>query len=316
MPKVSVIVPARHEPYLAKTVEDVLAHATGDVEVIVVLDGWTPDAPMKDDGRLRLIHNATSVGLRESVNMAVRAATGEFVMKIDAHTAFAPGFDKVLQSDLAFEDLSVPSRYSLDAENWKQGYGPIEFLYQTWPFVADSQFGIGLHGRKWIGENGNEGSNRPASYYFLERQRADIKIDEIQGFQGSCWFMHRQRFLDMGGLDGRFGTFFAEPNELGFKVWLSGGRVLVNKNTHYGHHHKTKPPGYGFSRNQKHQTGRYTTWYFFTNQWRGTNECPVKRTFQEFVKRWSPIPGWPNDWEQQSHTFLASHSDWAIPPIC
>ena len=39
VPDLSVILPGRNEMFLARTVEDVLAHAKGDTEVIAVLDG-------------------------------------------------------------------------------------------------------------------------------------------------------------------------------------------------------------------------------------------------------------------------------------
>ena len=42
MSKLSVIVPARNELFLNKTVDDLFAKAHGDVEVIAVLDGYWP----------------------------------------------------------------------------------------------------------------------------------------------------------------------------------------------------------------------------------------------------------------------------------
>jgi len=41
--KVSVLIPARKEPYLLQTIDDLFANAAGEIEVITVLDGPLPD---------------------------------------------------------------------------------------------------------------------------------------------------------------------------------------------------------------------------------------------------------------------------------
>ena len=43
--KVSVLIAARNEPYLDRTIADAFNKAQGEVEVIAVLDGYRPDIP-------------------------------------------------------------------------------------------------------------------------------------------------------------------------------------------------------------------------------------------------------------------------------
>ena len=52
----SVLIPARNEQWLARTVADVLEHARGDTEVIVVLDGAWADPPLPQHPRLQVVY--------------------------------------------------------------------------------------------------------------------------------------------------------------------------------------------------------------------------------------------------------------------
>ena len=310
MAKVSILIPARNEPWLVRTVDDIFTKASGDIEVLVLLDGYWPEPILQDRPNLTIIHRSESNGLRAAVNCMADVAKGEYIMKIDAHCMFEKGFDEAMKSNFEPNWISIPSRYSLNAEKWERGYGPIEYLYLTFPYNPDKQFGEGLHGKKWLGETGISDRQNPGQYYWMERKRADIKIDDVQAFQGSCWFMTRKRFLDIGGLDERFGTFYQEPQEIGFKVWLSGGRVVINKNTWYAHWHKTEAPGYGFARHKKHMSFRYSNWYWMNDQWPGAT-----RKMEDFIAFFWPIPGWPDDWRQQKEKFERENpQDFSTPP--
>ncbi|PJB50935.1 MAG: hypothetical protein CO103_01050, partial [Chloroflexi bacterium CG_4_9_14_3_um_filter_45_9] len=79
----SVIIPARNERYLQKTIENVLENIKGDTEIIVVLDGYWPEEPIKDHPRVNIIHHSGSRGQRASINEAARIAKGEYIMKLD-----------------------------------------------------------------------------------------------------------------------------------------------------------------------------------------------------------------------------------------
>ena len=44
--KLSVIIPCHKDPYLQKTIDSLLENATGEIEVIAVLDGYWADPPL------------------------------------------------------------------------------------------------------------------------------------------------------------------------------------------------------------------------------------------------------------------------------
>src|SRR5438445_3077035 len=99
-PSVSIVVPCRNEArHIESCLRDVLAFEPprGDFEVIVA-DGMSDDGTrgvvgriVESDPRVRLVdnpHGSTPHGL----NAGIRAASGEIVVRIDAHTKYAPDY--------------------------------------------------------------------------------------------------------------------------------------------------------------------------------------------------------------------------------
>jgi glycosyltransferase involved in cell wall biosynthesis len=291
MDKVSVIIPARDCPFLKPTVEDIFAKAKGDIEVIVMLDGCWPDPSLKTHKNLVLVHTGTVKGMRTNINAAARIAKGKYIMKSDDHCMFGEGFDEILKADCKPGWLAIPSRYSLDPEKWERTRGPVDYLTLTYPFVDDDLYGKGFHGKKWRGERGITGG-----YWHPEKTRKDILIDDIITFQGSSWFMHKDKFLDIEGFDDKKYTFFQEAQELGFKVWLSGGRVVRNKKTWYAHLHKGKKYGssFGLSKKGKYRDEDISVDFWMNNRWHKQT-----RNFKWLIDKFWPIDGWPKDWESQ-----------------
>jgi glycosyltransferase involved in cell wall biosynthesis len=308
MSKVSVIIPARNEPWLAKTVDDIFAKATGEIEVIVTLDGYWPEPMLQDRPNLILVHHGEAKGMRASLNSMVRMARGKFVMKLDAHCMVGPGFDEILAADCEYDWLAIPSRHSLVPETWEIRTGKwhaIEYDYLTFPYEKDNQYGTGLHAKKWMADD----SRIPSSYYAPEIAKQDILVDDIMTWQGSCWFMHRDKFLAIDQLDTVYSfNIHQEAQELGFKIWLgsNNGRMVINKKTWYAHWHKDNRSGRGFklSYQAMRETERMGTWYWMNNKW-PKQVRPMKWLIDKF---W-PIPGWPENWEEVKKQFEEADSN-------
>lgn len=293
----SIIIPARFEPYLNQTIDDIFTKAKEEIEVIVVLDGYWPTEMPKERPNLITIHRSEAKGMRNALNSAVSIAKGEYLMKTDAHCMFGEGFDSILKKDCGDHTIVVPSRYTLDVASWsimKDHRPPVEYLYMTFPYISDDQFGTGMHGKKWTGATrGVEG------WYEIERQRQDIKIDEIMIWQGSCWFMKRKTYYELDCLDEKYSyNMYQEANELTFKIWLSGGRLLVNKNTWYAHWHKTAGSGnYRLSNKLKKQAEHMSTYFWMNDLW------PKRiRSIEWYVEKFKP-KGWPENWREEQKRY-------------
>lgn len=90
----SVVIPSHNDLYLHKTVASLFDNAIGEIEIVVVLDGYEPKMPI--DSRARVIRHGRNRGMREAINTGVAASKGEYIMRLDEHCMVAPGFDIIL----------------------------------------------------------------------------------------------------------------------------------------------------------------------------------------------------------------------------
>jgi GT2 family glycosyltransferase len=215
-------------------------------------------------------------------------------MKLDAHCLLAEGYDEVLKAECAPNWLLVPSRYQLKDEGLRRGYGPIDYLYLTYPWLEEPQFGGGMHGKKWLGENGLEGD-----YFYREKRDKHILIDDMMTCQGSLFFMRRDYFLRLGGVERRY-FLTQEAPSIGMKVWENGGRCAICKKTWYAHLHKgaRHGRGYNISRRQQIEDNFYSADYWMHDRWRSRKR---KRGFSWWVDHFWPSPGWPEDWDNPKY---------------
>jgi glycosyltransferase involved in cell wall biosynthesis len=286
MAKVTVIVPARNERFLQPTVTDLLNKGE-DIEIFVVLDGYWPDPPLIGDKRLKILHRGKPLGMRSAINDAAKLANGKYLMKTDAHCMFAEGYDKALVENCDDDWVVVPRRYRLDPENWciKQDRPhPLDYQYVCFPDNPNDYGGPTLTGRDWP-QKGTE--------------RKSILVDELLTWQGSCWFMPRDYFFKMGELENdKYGTFGKEPQEIGFKSWLGGGKLMVNKKTYYAHLHKGRKYGRGYSLS----SGELTKGGKAINQWLVFKKAWDKQIYdiKWLIDKFAPVPGWDKcDWSDE-----------------
>lgn len=276
MTGLSIIIPSRTDTYLRQTVNDLFDKAEGDIQVIVVLDGYWPSNFSWVNTKVTIVHHGTlsnNKGMRFSINSGMSIAKGDYVMKLDEHCMFDKGFDKKLIADCGDDWVVVPRRYRLDAETWKvieDGRPPIDYMF------IENKDGY-LHGTIW-GQRAEE--------------RKDILIDDLMTFQGSCWFLKKSYWEKIGPMDDEnYGPFANEAQEIGNKAWLSGGRVVVNKKTWYAHWHRNSA-NYSFTNEQRRKfdegvkKGReYSSDFWLNNKWE-------KRVhdYQWLVDKFSPLP--------------------------
>ena len=290
MSKLSIVIPARQELYLQQTVDDILKKAAGEIEVIVVLDGYWPNPPLKDDKHLIIIHRERR-GMRAAINAGVAVSRGEYVMKLDAHCAFSEGFDTILTAECDGDWVVVPRRYSLDYQTWKVRTNRpwVDYEYLGNPYCKKIMKNrIGMHAHVW--------DARIA-------ERCNILLDENMTFQGSCWLTTREHFQRrIGFLDStHYGTFVSEAQEVGLKTWLGGGKCMVNKKAWYAHLWKGQPYrdkfrelyGTAYTRDSHKDTVRganYCMDFWINNRW--ANRI---YNFEWLLERFWPVPSWPED---------------------
>lgn len=256
----SAIIPSRNEPYLNKTIRDLLDKAVEEIEILVILDGYW-EQEIVDDKRVHYIHYGRARGMRNAINSGVKLARGKHILKTDAHCMFKKGFDKQLREDHHRDTILVPSRYPLDPENWELEQRTDDKYPVEYEYIDSSD----LHGVEWRDKRD---------------ERKDVKVDDIISAQGSCWFTTKRYYDKIGGLDESYGTFFLEFQELSFKAWTTGGKVKVDKNTWYAHWHKTKGRGYSMGPGEREKAVKVM------DTWKS------KKEWNKAIKRFLPMPTW------------------------
>lgn len=285
---VSIITPSRNERFLQKTILDLLVKATQEIEVIAVLDGyWPPKEEIVDDPRVIYIHFSKAKGMRNAINSGVAIAKGEFILKCDAHCMFAKGFDEVLKADCGKNMVCVPTRLRLEPEKWvllDVGKPPMNYLYLTYPTDPAVWGGKSLQGREWTTKN-------------KDKELAKKKIDDAMTAQGSCWLMRKSYFewLEIYEQE-KYGTFTKEFQEIGLKVWLSGGRIIRNKKTWYAHLHKGKKYGRGYRLSSAglDKGAKYVNRWIYEKMW-----DKQIYDFEWLIEKFWPIPNWPENWKEE-----------------
>jgi len=118
--RVAVVIASREEKLLQITVTKTLEAATGDIEVIVILDGYEDQLVQEVksnpqyDPRVRVIRNKEPIGQRASVNLGARSTDAKYFIKCDAHNLFGPGFDEILKADCEYDWTVIPRLHNLD----------------------------------------------------------------------------------------------------------------------------------------------------------------------------------------------------------
>jgi len=116
---VSVLIAARNEEFLSRTVEDVLKNKRANTEVIVIADGNLPNPPVKDHPDVILVYHPESIGQRAAINEAAKISQAKYVMKLDAHCTLDEGFDVKLMADCEYDWTVVPRMYNLHVFDWR-----------------------------------------------------------------------------------------------------------------------------------------------------------------------------------------------------
>jgi glycosyltransferase involved in cell wall biosynthesis len=220
----SVIIPSYKDPLLVKTIESLLENAEGEIEIIAVLDGYWPSFELPQDTRVSYVHIGKNGGMKNAINVGVRLAKGEFIMRTDEHCMFGPAFDRLLTERFKDNWIVYPMRYALDTDKWEIMVDIAPNIYNK--LLIDKTY------HKWSGVNWK---NR-------ERGREDKEIDESMAMQGSCWIMKKSWWEKViVALEDRLGNHYGDSHEMVFKTWMAGGKLMVNRKTWYAHKHRDFP---------------------------------------------------------------------------
>lgn len=302
----SILIPARNEMWLSRTVQDILENIEGDTEVIVIADGSWPDPPINDHPRVHLIYHPVSIGQRAATNEAARISQAKYLIKCDAHCAFDKGFDVKLMADMQDDWTMVPIMRNLHAFDWVcDNCGDRRYQGPTPTSCAKCDNKTSFHRDvRWIAKNNPQSTtycfdSEPHFQYFNDfKSRSEYKnnipLTETMSLQGSFFMCTRKKYHELNLCDEAFGSWGSQGIEVAVKTWLSGGRVVCNHKTWYGHMFRTQGGDFGFpyelSGRQVQAAKKFARDLFFTNSW------PLQlRPLTWLLDKFWPVPGWTEE---------------------
>jgi len=312
MNDLSILIPARGEMFLARTIEDILANIEADTEIITVLDGSLTDPPIPQHERVNVIYLPESIGQRAATNLACKLSKARYVMKIDAHCSFDKGFDRKMLD--AFKKTGdtvtmVPTMRNLWAFSWKC-YKCGWKKYQGPTPQKCENCGDTKHMKRkmmWVGKERPQSNSysfdaEPHFQYFNEYTRRpeytkDLEktgLTETMSLQGSCFMLTRKKYWELDVCSEKFGSWGNQGIEVAVKTWLSGGKVLVNHKTWYAHMFRTQGGDFGFpydqSGNEVSRTKKKVKDLFFNNKWE-----KAIHPLSWLIEKFAPVPGWSDE---------------------
>jgi cellulose synthase/poly-beta-1,6-N-acetylglucosamine synthase-like glycosyltransferase len=208
----TVIIPAQNErEYLNRTIQNLYDTCAVPPEVIVVDNGGNGEI----DKRAKVLKVDANVGERKAMNLAARAATKSFLLRIDAHCDFSPhGWDVMMCNATGEKDLTVSVLTATD-KNWNRLPG---HWYGFCHFIVNEHGGLEC---KWQKPNRDHSQYQP--------------IEPNMGATG-CGMMLRKSFYEqIGGADEDLPPMGAIGEEFAIKAWYHWGKCQTRTDTMIGH---------------------------------------------------------------------------------
>jgi len=302
MAVLSILIPSRNELFLKNTVEDILKNIRGDTEIIVNLDGAWSDPPLEDHERLHIIHSSKAIGQRAGQNQCARLSKAKYVMKVDAHCAFAEGFDVDMLN--AFKETGDNVTMTMNMKNlwvfdWKCNTCGKRWYQGPVPERCEN---LKCDGRDFVRKIKWQAKASPNSTSFRVNRELEFKyfgeykkkqtedLAETMSLQGSCFMATRENYWEKELCDESWGSWGGQGAEVALKTWLSGSRVICNRRTWYAHLFRTQP---GFSHpypnpgKDQQRAKNILRENFLENKW-----PKATRNLEWLVNKFSPVPDW------------------------
>jgi glycosyltransferase involved in cell wall biosynthesis len=202
--KVSVVVPARNEEkFIGAFLDSVLAndYPRDDMEILIV-DGMstdgTPEIVREYAQRypfIRLLGNPKRI-IPAALNVGIKSARGEIIVRMDAHTTYAPDYIRV-----AVHALETTGAAMIGGIQRPTGS---TLITQAIAAATSSPFGMGN------------------SYYHYGTEMRWVDDSVYLG----TW--HRSTLMRLGGFNENW--LINEDSELNERLRASGGKILLNPN--------------------------------------------------------------------------------------
>lgn len=295
MSSLSILIPARNEIFLARTIEDLLENIEGQTDIIVGLDGAWAEPGLPQHPKLTVVYYPQSIGQRALTNRLCKLSKAKYVMKVDAHTAWDKGFDVKLMENMQDDWTCAPQMRNLHAFNWVCPEGHSRYQGPSGPCQECNQ--ETSREMVWQPRNGTRNSayrfDKSLHFQYWPELKAKQKGDLVESLslQGSCFMLTREKYWELDICDEKAGSWGHQGTEVALKTWLSGGKVIINKKTWYAHLFRTQGGDFSFPYKHKEsdieKTRQYFRDIFLEDKW-----PKAKLKLSDVLDKFRPVPEW------------------------
>lgn len=217
----SVLMPCRKEKYLNETLASLLTNFTGKYEVIVILDGPDNAKIRIQDDRIKVIEHKKPLGRPKSINEAARIAQGKYLIVVDGHCSFSPGYDTKLKCLCDDRTIVTPVIARIHKDTWE----PVRGILGVFGYISQGM----------------------CPEWYTKKPMHECNIAEsTMAFMGCGWMIQKKWFWQLEGFveQLKFGDEvynmgeFQNGAEWALKAYLHKsypGRVLVRTDCVVGH---------------------------------------------------------------------------------
>lgn len=298
--ELSILIPSRNEMFLKRTVDDLLDNIEADTEILIGLDGKWSDPGIPQHPRVNIIYYPEPIGQRAMTNQLCKLSRAKYVAKVDAHCSFDKGFDRKMIEGMqeAGDDVAMaPTMRNLHAFDWVCANGHRRYQGPSGNCTECGESTI--REMVWKPRHGTSNcsfcfDSKPHFQYFKDfshRPEGKGDLTESMSLQGSFFMLTRAKYWELDICEEAFGSWGSQGIEVACKLWLSGGKVMVNHKTWYAHMFRTQGGDFSFPYEQKQSqvdnAKNYARQLFFEGRW-----PKAKRPLSWLVKRFAPVPGW------------------------
>jgi len=197
---VSVIMTALDEPYVNRTIDDVIRNSSIGTKLkeIIVIDDLSAEKIYHPDAKI--IRNTERKGLIWGRQEASRIATGDIIVSLDPHCKVSGGWLSVISSKLEedYKCIAVPLTKMLDPYTWEDINPTQKGLKTSWNWQLDFN---------WVNSPGRD----------------------TPSMAGHCFAYTKKWWEESGGFDADMKVWGGENIEFSLRTWLLGGSVqLIN----------------------------------------------------------------------------------------
>lgn len=232
MSGISILIASLNDPDISNTIASIYATTGGRAEVVVVDDNSKVPVTNPPNCYAKIMRNKFRMGCGASRHIAAIHATQEYLLIVDSHMRFVPGW-----YDAAIErikdrpkTLHCAAMVGIDASNMDLN-NPQALYYGGM---------LNVFGK----DRNNAFRNQILEAVWADEQAGDDY--EIPCVLGACYFIPREWFLHIGGLQG-IRAWGSDEELLSIKTWLAGGEVRLAKTIRIAHKFRLKTEKVPFS---------------------------------------------------------------------